>query len=77
MARIGFRRKKRLSGVEAAGLLGMRERYFRRLRDAYEAKGAVGPNGDQLYFSRPNPERDESANINRRPAGSCHNQFQK
>lgn len=32
----------RLSCVEAAGYLGMSERHFRRLRDAYEAAGAEG-----------------------------------
>lgn len=32
----------RLSGVEAAELLGISERHFRRLRDRYEAEGAEG-----------------------------------
>lgn len=32
----------RLSCVEAAGYLGVSERHFRRLRDAYEAAGAEG-----------------------------------
>jgi transposase len=39
---IGLHRKKRLSCVEAAELLGMSERHFRRLRDAYEERGAEG-----------------------------------
>ena len=39
---IGLHRKKRLSCVEAGELLGMSERHFRRLRDAYEAQGADG-----------------------------------
>lgn len=39
---IGLHRKKRLSCVEAGELLGMSERHFRRLRDAYEAQGAEG-----------------------------------
>jgi hypothetical protein len=44
MARIldalSLHRAKRLSCVEAAELLGMSERHFRRLRDAHEARGA-------------------------------------
>src|SRR5215213_6874519 len=39
---IELHRKKKLSGVEAAELMGMSERHFRRLRDAYEAHGAEG-----------------------------------
>src|SRR3982750_236590 len=39
---IGLHRKKKLSCVEAGALLGMSERHFRRLRDAYEAHGAEG-----------------------------------
>src|SRR4029453_10521912 len=39
---IGLHQAKKLSCVEAAGLLGMSERPFRRLRDAYEAHGAEG-----------------------------------
>jgi hypothetical protein len=39
---IGLHRKKKLSCVEAGALLGMSERHFRRLRDAYEAEGADG-----------------------------------
>lgn len=39
---IGLHRKKKPICVEAAELLGMSERHFRRLRDAYEAKGAEG-----------------------------------
>jgi len=39
---IGLCRKKKLSCVDAAELLGMSERHFRRLRDAYEAQGAEG-----------------------------------
>src|ERR671927_1178360 len=39
---IGFHQAKKLSCVEAAELLGMSERHFRRLRDAYEAHGAEG-----------------------------------
>src|SRR3954465_15299251 len=39
---IGLHRKKRLSCVEAGALLGMSERHFRRLRDAYEERGAEG-----------------------------------
>ena len=46
MARIGEvlgrYRSGRLSCVEAAELLGMSERHFRRLRDRYEAEGAEG-----------------------------------
>lgn len=39
---IGLHRRKRLSCVEAGELLGLSERHFRRLRDAYEAHGAEG-----------------------------------
>lgn len=39
---IGLHRRKRLSCVEAGELLGLSERHFRRLRDAYEARGAEG-----------------------------------
>jgi hypothetical protein len=39
---IGLHRKKKLSCEEAGALLGMSERHFRRLRDAYEAHGAEG-----------------------------------
>jgi hypothetical protein len=39
---IGLCRKKKLSCVAAAELLGMSERHFRRLRDAHEAQGAEG-----------------------------------
>jgi hypothetical protein len=39
---IGLHRKKKLSCVEAGELLGMSERHFRRLRDAYEADGKEG-----------------------------------
>src|SRR4051812_18612907 len=39
---IGLHQAKKLSCVEAAELLGMSERRFRRLRDAYEAHGAEG-----------------------------------
>src|SRR4051794_631920 len=39
---IGLHQAKKLSCVEAAELLGMSERQFRRLRDAYEAHGAEG-----------------------------------
>src|SRR5438045_5581795 len=39
---IGLRQAGRLSCVEAAELLGMSERHFRRLRDAYEERGAEG-----------------------------------
>jgi transposase len=39
---IGLCRKKKLSCIEAAEMLGMSERHFRRLRDAYEAQGAEG-----------------------------------
>ena len=39
---IGLHRTKRLSCVEAAELLGMSERHFRRPRDAYEERGAEG-----------------------------------
>src|SRR3954465_1299451 len=42
MDAIELHRKKKLSCVEAAELLGMSERHFRRLRDAYEAHGAEG-----------------------------------
>ncbi|ATQ70988.1 helix-turn-helix domain-containing protein (plasmid) [Methylosinus trichosporium OB3b] len=38
----GRRRARTLSCVDAAELLGMSERHFRRLRDAYEEKGAEG-----------------------------------
>jgi transposase len=39
---IGRYRSGRLSCVEAAEVLGMSERHFRRLRDRYEAQGAEG-----------------------------------
>src|SRR5581483_5245881 len=39
---IGRYRHGRLSCVDAALALGMSERHFRRLRDAYEAEGAEG-----------------------------------
>ncbi len=39
---IGLHRKRKLSCVEAEALLGLSERHFRRLRDAYEAHGAEG-----------------------------------
>jgi transposase len=39
---IGLHQAKKLSCVEAAELLGMSERHFRRLRDAYEERGAEG-----------------------------------
>src|SRR4051794_17553219 len=39
---IELHRKRKLSCVEAGALLGMSERHFRRLRDAYEAHGAEG-----------------------------------
>lgn len=39
---IGLHRRKKLSCVEAGMLLGMSERHFRRLRDAYEEQGAEG-----------------------------------
>lgn len=40
---IDLHRRKRLSCVEAGELLGLSERHFRWLRDAYEARGAEGP----------------------------------
>src|SRR4051794_30161235 len=39
---IGLHRKRKLSCEEAGALLGMSERHFLRLRDAYEAYGAGG-----------------------------------
>src|SRR5436305_9757795 len=39
---IGLHQARKLSCVAAAELLGMSERHFRRLRDAYEAHGAEG-----------------------------------
>lgn len=39
---IGSYRSGRLSCLEAAEVLGMSERHFRRLRDRYEAEGAEG-----------------------------------
>lgn len=39
---IGQYRARRLSCFQAAELLGVSERHFRRLRDAYEAQGAEG-----------------------------------
>ena len=39
---IGLHQARKLSCVEAAELLGMSERHFRRLRDAYEERGAEG-----------------------------------
>jgi helix-turn-helix protein len=39
---IELHRKRKLSCVEAGALLGMSERHFRRLRDAYEERGAEG-----------------------------------
>src|SRR3954468_12468565 len=39
---IGLHQARKLSCGEAGALLGMSERHFRRLRDAYEAHGAEG-----------------------------------
>src|SRR4051812_17668250 len=39
---IGLHQAKKLSCVAAAELFGMSERHFRRLRDAYEERGAEG-----------------------------------
>ena len=39
---IGLHRSKKLSCGEAAEMIGISERHFRRLRDAYEADGAEG-----------------------------------
>src|SRR3954452_7993799 len=39
---IGLHQARKLSCVGAGALLGMSERHFRRLRDAYEAHGAEG-----------------------------------
>ena len=39
---IGLHHAGRLSCGEAAELLGLSERHFRRLRDAYEAEGVEG-----------------------------------
>ena len=39
---IGRYRGGELSCIEAAEVLGMSERHFRRLRDRYEAQGAEG-----------------------------------
>src|SRR3982750_1776612 len=39
---IGLHQARKLSCVEAAELLGMSERHFRQLRDAYEERGAEG-----------------------------------
>ena len=39
---IGLHQARKLSCVEAAELLGMSERHFRRLRDAYEERRARG-----------------------------------
>ena len=39
---IGLHRAKKLSCYEAGEMLGLSERHFRRLRDAYEADGAEG-----------------------------------
>src|SRR4051794_3684446 len=39
---IGLHQARKLSCVEAGALLGMSERHFRRLRDAYAAHGAEG-----------------------------------
>ena len=39
---IGLHQARKLSCVAAAELLGMSERHFRRLRDAYEERGAEG-----------------------------------
>src|SRR3982750_3395270 len=39
---IGLHQARKCGGVAAAELLGMSERHFRRLRDAYEAHGAEG-----------------------------------
>ena len=39
---IGLHRAKKLSCCEAGEMLGLSERHFRRLRDAYEADGAEG-----------------------------------
>jgi hypothetical protein len=42
MEAIDGQAKGRLSGVEAAEVLGMSERHFRRLPDRFEAAGADG-----------------------------------
>src|SRR4051794_14078821 len=39
---IGLHQARKLSCVEAGALLGMSERHFRRLREAYEERGAEG-----------------------------------
>src|SRR4051794_5382835 len=39
---IGLLQARELSCVEAGAVLGMSDRHFRRLRDAYEAHGAEG-----------------------------------
>ena len=39
---IGLHRAKKLNCCEAAEMLGLSERHFRRLRDAYGAEGAEG-----------------------------------
>src|SRR3954454_16653145 len=39
---IGLDQARKLSCVEAGALLGMSERHFRRLRGAYEERGAEG-----------------------------------
>src|SRR3954469_2900397 len=46
---IGLHQAGRLSCAEAAELLGMSERHFRRLRDAYEAGGHGGACGSPAW----------------------------
>ena len=74
---IGFRREKKLSGVEAAGLPGISERHFRELRDAHKEKGALGRSivgavapriiGSRLHFNEPR-ERTNYNLVSRTPS---------
>lgn len=56
---IGRVREARLSCVEAAGLLGMSERHFRRLRDAY-AEGGAGAIMDRRRGKAPSNRAPEA-----------------
>jgi len=56
---IGRVREHRLSCVEAAALLGMSERHFRRLRDAY-AEGGAGAIVDRRRGKAPSNRAPEA-----------------
>ncbi|MBU6320287.1 MAG: ISNCY family transposase [Alphaproteobacteria bacterium] len=60
---IGRVREKRLSCIEAAELLGMSERHFRRLRDSYEEGGAEAIVDRRRGRPASNKAPDETANF--------------